>query len=374
MDTRDQVLALIGLIYAAPGDLTAWHTFLRELCSVLDGSTAQFVSHDVSTQAADVALAVHLEPAAIKEYAEYWGSQDPWVHSKKARDLVFPGAVVAGEQLVPKSELHRTAYYHEYGRKYDVTQALASVIESGPDRLSFLAVSGGISRPSFAQRETDLLSLLVPHLERALQLHRRLSNAEFVAQGAIDALDRTNEALLILDDHGRVIRVNPWAQALLRARDGLVVDRGELRTATATGTTQLRALVARAIETSRGTGMSPGGVLFVARPSGLRPLRVVVSPVTHRPNLPGPDPAGAIVLVTDPDRRPVPSDETIRALLSLTPAEARLARALAEGLTLERAAHRLGLTVGTARTRLKTIFHKADVHRQIDLVRLVLNL
>jgi DNA-binding CsgD family transcriptional regulator len=49
-----------------------------------------------------------------------------------------------------------------------------------------------------------------------------------------------------------------------------------------------------------------------------------------------------------------------------------LTRVLAEGATLDSAAARLGLRIGTVRTRLKTIFDKTGTHRQADLVRLVL--
>jgi DNA-binding CsgD family transcriptional regulator len=86
----------------------------------------------------------------------------------------------------------------------------------------------------------------------------------------------------------------------------------------------------------------------------------------------GPEPPAAIVFVTDPERTPLPSDHEIRALFGLTMAEARLARTLADGLSLETAASRLGVRVGTVRTRLKSIFEKTGCHRQADLVRLIL--
>lgn len=59
-------------------------------------------------------------------------------------------------------------------------------------------------------------------------------------------------------------------------------------------------------------------------------------------------------------------------MFSLTPTEARLAVAIAEGSTPAEAAGFLGISVLTARTHLKRIFHKTATTRQAELVRLVL--
>jgi DNA-binding CsgD family transcriptional regulator len=55
----------------------------------------------------------------------------------------------------------------------------------------------------------------------------------------------------------------------------------------------------------------------------------------------------------------------------LTPAEARLASIIAEGLNPERAAEELGISKGTARNQLKAIFAKTATHRQAELAALL---
>lgn len=114
-------------------------------------------------------------------------------------------------------------------------------------------------------------------------------------------------------------------------------------------------------------------LLTVAHSAGrlAPPLRVVVSPVAGKRSLFGPEPPGAMVFVADPDRHPLPTEEEIRALFGLTAAEARLARALAEGLDVAQAAQRLGQSIVTLRTRLKTIFDRTDTHRQSELIQLI---
>jgi DNA-binding CsgD family transcriptional regulator len=59
-------------------------------------------------------------------------------------------------------------------------------------------------------------------------------------------------------------------------------------------------------------------------------------------------------------------------MFGLTPAESRLAAALASGLALEAAAQAEGWTLNSAKTYLKSVFGKLGVSRQADLVRVVL--
>lgn len=82
-----------------------------------------------------------------------------------------------------------------------------------------------------------------------------------------------------------------------------------------------------------------------------------------------PLPQNAVVFIA-PDREAA-SDETrvYRETFGLTPAEARLAGCLKDGLSLKEAAEKLGLSVNTVRNQVKSIFEKLGVNRQSDLIR-----
>lgn len=82
--------------------------------------------------------------------------------------------------------------------------------------------------------------------------------------------------------------------------------------------------------------------------------------------------AGALALFIarpGPDKRADP--QTLRDLLGLTMAEARLAASLAEGLSLVQAAQRLGIAHNTAKAQLSSVFAKTGVHRQAQLIALL---
>lgn len=59
----------------------------------------------------------------------------------------------------------------------------------------------------------------------------------------------------------------------------------------------------------------------------------------------------------------------LQAAFKLTPAQARLAALLHDGVNVKQAAAQLGLTEGSARQYLRRIFAKTGTNRQIDLIR-----
>jgi DNA-binding CsgD family transcriptional regulator len=68
---------------------------------------------------------------------------------------------------------------------------------------------------------------------------------------------------------------------------------------------------------------------------------------------------------------PQPSEQLLKDLFGLTSAEARLARTISRGDTLEETAHSLGIKLSTARTQLAAVFAKTGTCRQAQLIALL---
>ncbi|MDD5460536.1 MAG: hypothetical protein PHG00_02710 [Methylococcales bacterium] len=93
----------------------------------------------------------------------------------------------------------------------------------------------------------------------------------------------------------------------------------------------------------------------------------------HLPTPPTPESHVARYMVTlrDPNRYPVRQWHFFTEQFTLTPAEARLCRALADGLTLSDYCNKWRITISTARSQLSSIFAKTSTKRQTDLLRLI---
>ena len=77
------------------------------------------------------------------------------------------------------------------------------------------------------------------------------------------------------------------------------------------------------------------------------------------------------LVVSDPDQKVTPPEDRLTAIFGLTPAEAKLAAALAGGLSVNDDAEEAGITENTARWTLKQVQTKTHCRRQADLVRLL---
>lgn len=370
MDRRDLQLSLVQDLLAAPGSDAGWTAFLVRLCDALHGCAANFMLYSAASGHCNVSVFARTDPSAIDEYHRHWWREDAWRNAAGPEHL-RPGSVMIGDAAIARDRFTRTAFYNEFGRRYDIAQCLAGIVETSPNSITNLSVNRSDSSPRFDSSDADLLRGLIPYIQRAVQVHRRLAGAELMALHANAVLDRLPHGVIFVGAEGTVLGTNRVADDILRDRDGLTCDRGELRAATAPLTNRLRAALLAAVRAREGEAIEAGGGFLLSRSPLRRPLSVVVAPLPAGRGEIAPHSAVAVVFISDPDRAPAPDVDAIRSMFGLTPAEAQLVRCLAGGLTLEQAAVRLGLRRDTVRSRLKIVFQKTDTHRQADLLRLV---
>lgn len=79
----------------------------------------------------------------------------------------------------------------------------------------------------------------------------------------------------------------------------------------------------------------------------------------------------SFAVLARPDNEALPAIDIIGALFDLTPAEARIARGIARGLSPAELARELEVTQETVRSHLKRVFSKTATNRQNELARLV---
>jgi DNA-binding CsgD family transcriptional regulator len=371
MHQSDVHLKLLEDLLAAPGSAAGWQTFLLDLCDALNGTAANFIFHSFADSRADVFLTARTDCEALALYREHWHRFDPWAHAPSAGRLQA-GMVVVGDQLIAPEQLKRTAFYNDFSRQYDIAQCIAGMIEASPRTLSCMSINGAEGRKPFDADDAALLGYLMPHVQRAVQTHRRLQGTGLMAADLTSVLDKLPHGVVLVSAADKILLTNRAADEILRARDGVLLDHGQLRAATVSLTRALHAAINLA--TGAAVDMTGGRettATLLPRPSGRRPLSVLVAPLPKAGIEFGPA-ATAAIFMTDPDRTPVTHVEAIGSMFHLTPSEARLVQCLVEGDSLGHAAERLAIRLETARKRVKVVFHKTDTHRQTDLVRLVL--
>jgi DNA-binding CsgD family transcriptional regulator len=366
------VLELIALIYEAAMDSARWPAFLDAFERCYPGSGKALWYEHATDSAVSLLSTSGFDPVAMDEYARHYASLNPWTDVMQTKPSGF---VNTGEMLVPKRELERSEFYCDFLRPRQLADGFGASIFNEGDRQMYFSVLLPPGQRCGA-KELALTRELVPHLQRAMAIHRRFARLEARAEGAEALLDRLDIGAVLVGEDLRIALANRAAEALLNRADGLLVRAGALRAHDRRDDARLQAALRAALATAAGRRPDGGGRVAVARPSGKRPLSLLVSPlfpgdVAAASRLAEAEPQVA-VRVSDPDAGQERAAARAAEAHELTAGEASLLDAFLSEGTLPRAAERLRITHETARSHLKRIFAKTGARSQAELVRIVL--
>jgi DNA-binding CsgD family transcriptional regulator len=206
-----------------------------------------------------------------------------------------------------------------------------------------------------------------------VRLQRTVSTEQGRAAAAEGALEALAVAAFLLDGQGRLLHANGPAQRLLQAASAVRARPGG-RLTTASPGAALGELVARACRRARGGGAAGVETLLLRDGKPGEPERLAIAyplpaPRTalreHWPR------ARVALYVGSLAETGLLSAEVLAQAYGLTPAEARLAAAVAGGRELGELSEEWAVSTQTLRTQLKAVFAKTGVRRQTELVRLL---
>lgn len=374
MDARATALSLLSTLYdgATLGDALArfpedWARTLGTPCLLSMRSTRRGEVH---------AYLGGIDAAWNSDYAAYYHRFDPvweWMRGLPV-GTVWNGAEAAA--TVTADEQRNMAIVCDGAERRGMTFGPnhAVVLETeGPELVSCFLFSRFVEFAEVPPVALEVLELLAPHLVNARRLWQQVEAARARESHWLAAIDGLATPMAIFDARARLAFANRSADALFAQGDGLDVRDGELWCADAKTRAAIGSAIAGAIEASRGRSLEAGGSFRIARPSRLPAFEMFVTPLaatTTGRELSSH--AGATVVIHDPTLGPIDPSDHLAALYTLTPAEARLASALASGRSLDESADALSITKATARTRLKRVFEKTGTRRQGELIRKLL--
>jgi DNA-binding CsgD family transcriptional regulator/PAS domain-containing protein len=311
---------------------------------------------------------VRIDPQLVEALLGHYATRNPWRPFE--RSSFRPGSVIAVEEMVPVSDLRRTEFHDGILRPAQVLHAFgACLFRAGKEGITFTALRSAEHGP-FQPAELTRISLLLPHLRRALQISNRLSQLERTRAALVEGLERLTHGVFVVSRQGRVIFANRTARSIVAQRDGLAIQADGLSAASYTDRLKLRSLIAQALRTASGEGSGAGGAMTVARPSLKRPFQLLATPLRVALG-PGDGLGLATVFVSDPEAPAIPGELFLEHAYGLTAGEARLASAFAASGRLEDAAQSLSIGHETARWHLKHIYRKTKTARQSELLRLL---
>ena len=186
------------------------------------------------------------------------------------------------------------------------------------------------------------------------------SGQTLALQIAIDALP---VGTLLVEEDLRVLHLNSYARDIINHNKVLEYANDKLSAREKPVQESLRQLVETAAEKARMGLNHSSEAIFIKSPLQSDQIEAIATPSIND--------EGDVVVVLylfDSTLDRVVSHDILMRLYGLTKTEAKLVQLLVGGSTLDSAAQTLDISVNTARTHLKHVFHKTGINRQAELV------
>lgn len=353
----DRLRAISKALSDVVAEPELWPDFLDQISKACGGFATALLPFSGS-QGALVSLdGRDFLDAYVKE-GWHEGDRDP---RKRAVPIHLRGEVAVDADIVTSDEVRRSDFYNDYLRRFD-SKWWAGVGFQGEDSEPWcLSLLRSPRQGEFENADKRILRELTGRLSEIAKLS--FLTGRVALSEVANSFDRIQQAVVAVDETGRVIRANASAGRLFD--DTLMVSKGQLAIrddnaakAYATFLSHIRWNI---------PGRSLRAAPIVVRRRNATPLIIDALPIDGAARSPFLR-ARALLLLKAVSKPARPDWHLLVDTFGLTPAEARLAVHLVTGATLEYAADELRITKETARHQLKSVFRKTDVNRQAELV------
>jgi DNA-binding CsgD family transcriptional regulator len=356
----DKVCARLGDAVIDPG---IWPEILGQISAAVGATGAVLLQSDVGTS--DIPQSPH--SAGVSELLSAYFGNGWHTHDLRA-DRTFPRLlkgqkVIIDQDIVTPEEMKRLAYFNEFLAPVGL-QWFAGVGVRVGHALWGISIQRTRQEGPFEAPDKPALAYLSQRLTEVATLSTAVGR--IALSSATNALNAVRQPAIAIDRLGFVLDANAGAEALFD-QDIRIMNR-RLVVHDAGAKSNLEKLANR-LRITPDTATLPCEPIVIPR-RDKSPVILRALPVHGAARTPFLG-ARALLTLTTVEPKPGRKPALLARTFGLTPAEARLASIIAEGLNPERAAEELGISKVTARNQLKAIFAKTATHRQAELVALL---
>lgn len=350
----DEYLSAVKAFAEAGVDGAAWPAALAALASATRSSHGELIG----LGAQGLSFCVLPWPEETYREFELAGCYSQQVNPRVAvAQRAAPLQVVGDREYDEVAPLLRTdTAYMDFARKLDHPHGCQTNLVLEPDLLVGLSALRTHREGRIDADATAAFATLAPHALAAVQT--RLALGERSARDMVSALEHAGVAAFLCDLDGAVCAMTARAEQLALEARLVTVRRHRLAAARGADAQVLDRAMAGALASDLGVETALIG------PEGGRAVVHVRALAEADWGLPFR--ARLMVIVRQGPRKP--SADVLRLAFGLTPAEAEIALALAEGRPREAVAARRGVSLGTLRQQVKAIFAKVGVSREAELI------
>ncbi|MCV9965109.1 hypothetical protein OIU34_24820 [Pararhizobium sp. BT-229] len=314
---------------------------------------------------------VNTDPAFVASYAEHFAHINPWTPYWSAAKSGF---VALSEEVCPARLFANTEFYNDWLRPQKDAEAAAGLKLLGGDgeTIQFVIHFPISGSETFGHATAEVLRQVRGNLGRSISIARLMRAGTEGAVAAAALVERSRCAAFVVDYTRSVREANQ--RAVQSFSSGRCVNIRNNRCFLANGDADAR--FGSALESlSRGFPTDGASFSFLTTEGPMQVTMAALPATASSNSFAALLSHRQLVLVLVTELFSTANDAvdltTLRTALGLTPSEITFCQRLLLGESVSDAADRLGISVETARTRLKAIFQKTGTSRQGQLMLLL---
>ncbi len=356
---------LISAIYDAALDHSLWEGAIERVTHFVEGDGAGLFFKDVSAQHVYSSHSFGLQwPMPVHQFRK--------IYSAYVRH--FQGEIeqlISIRELMPWEQLKQTGFYEEWVRPRRLVDFLSAVLDKSA---TSAAIFGLFRHERHGPADAAVryrLSLLVPHLRRAVLIAQMFDLRLTESANLTETLDALSVCMFLVGDDRRIVHANVAGWAMLDAGDVLRVANGHMFACDAQDDRALRAVLVASGQGDAALGTA-GTAMPLVGASGNHYVAHALPLTSGARRIAGVTGGAAAALFVRPAEMAVYSrSELVAKTFKLTPTESRVLLAIVEIGGIPEVAAALGVAETTVRTHVGRLFQKTGASRQADLVKLV---
>lgn len=372
MELNDRV---VRNLYEAAAGLIPWQDALGSLHREMSCAGVQLVVVEksagtlvMSEQSIADMLPNNID--GVLDHVREYHRHDP--HMAHAAGLAV-GEVMHSAESFPLDKWKAHKFYAEYWSAYGVHDLIAAKIAEDDRHVVMLGMTRTLEQPTFSSIEMKVLERYIGHLASAYRIVRHLGIIQATARAGLAIIEASTRPMILIDAQHNIVISNAPGETIINAGTSVYKQSGKLICRSPRGAAALRQGLAE-LQIKINDCYFQQRRVAVRIEGETREHQILCSLWALRPaETMGLFGAAEVILITV---APAPSSSVdvvlVASMFELTPAEAKVAVALVEGLDLRKIARSHNTALETVRSQLKAIFLKTGTRRQSDLVALLL--
>lgn len=371
-----EVSTVIGHIYEASYRPSFWPKALESVARFTHSSSAALLYQDNEMEHAGDSYTYNISAETSAKHKAY--GLDP--NFKILSENVPLGKAAAVDHIIKDRNELESIYGVEFNRlleEADMYYLGGALLFFDDARVVAIALQRKKSIGGWTVPQIEKLDVVIPHLQRAINIQREFSRLYSNELALHKGLDKLIAGLIMFDRALKPIYINRVAKSILEYHPAVNLINGNICTHSKKQTKKIHDALVSAVSPDKKTGdiSESSFSIGLRHPDYHSPLPVLISNTQGILNGFETDGhhAHAVMYISDPDKMlPLVADEVASAY-RLTPAEAQVAVSIANGVAPSDIASSNEVAVSTVRSQLKAVYSKVGVNSQAELTKVILS-